>query len=138
MTTEGGKSRVARGVNKHLSHVQLLATMSELFFKSQNSLPLSLEDIMTMMPGFTTYCEIPPVTHQTCVLFWQPLPAPCVQKVSQKGKHHPRASVSGHAWRNIRLIAGETSKIAVCIDGIRAHRPELTAPEASLLVHLPK
>ena len=65
MTTEGEKSRVTRGVNKHLSHVQLPATMIELFFKSQNSLPLSLEDIITMMSGFTTYCVIPPVTHRT-------------------------------------------------------------------------
>jgi hypothetical protein len=63
MTTEGGKSRVTRGVNKHLS--QLLTTMSELFFKSQNSLPLSLEDILTMMSGFTTYYVIPPFTHRT-------------------------------------------------------------------------
>jgi hypothetical protein len=63
MTTEGEKSRVACGVNKY--HVQLLATKSELFFKSQNSLPLSLEDIMTMMSGFTTYSVITPVTHRT-------------------------------------------------------------------------
>ncbi len=74
----------------------------------------------------------------TLSTFFLVSPSMHVQKVSQKYKHQPRASVSGCACRNIRLRAGETSKIAGCIDGIRTHRTELMVAETSLLVHLPK